>query len=366
MKRALVTFFLFSSLFAAAYSQEQAPSKSATIQLAPAPNYAGTFHPAQGFIPDGGRSARVGPRVILNNSGAVKYYTYSYTDQEWIDDYFLEDLATDHTEQITDMSFTYCSSESNPNGVAVTMNFYDESIYCAGPVNWPTADCAYTLSGLPGGNNGAAACWILTLDFTGVECNLTTDTFGNQLMGWGQHWHSDNSGPVVANSSPGRTNYFTWWDHSAPNGNQFNGCYWFGGHPEANFGITLYGGPVDTNRYWAEDLGGSSTAFDNAVLDVDAEVKSGNLVTFNLAPRVGGASFDAMLLVHSKNAASAPISYMGGNALIDPSTMIQRPPGPTSQSYVVPPVSGDYYTQAAGISGGQIVGLSNGLRHQAL
>jgi len=308
----------------------------------------------------------VGQRLILNNSALTPYYTLPGVDQEWVDDYYLQDLATDHTEQVNGMEFIYCSSDANPNGVQVTMTFYDESVYCAGPVNWPVADCSYSIPGLPGGNNGSLACWAVILDFWGVECNLSTDTFGTQLMGWGQVWDNSTSGSWIARGDPGRTNYFTWWDTTAPNANAaFQGCYWFGAPPDASFYIRLFGGPIDSNRIWAEYLGGASTAFDNGLLDVDFEVKSGNTVTFDLTdPYATG--FDAMLLYHSQSAAGTAIPYRGGNVLIDPATATALPIGGISQTYTVPAVMGDYYTQAACFAGGQLVGFSNGLRHQAL
>lgn len=363
MKR-VIAVYLAALCCASSLHSQQPKKSSAPLHAAGTAQYAGTFHPADGFSASG-RSGRIGQRLILNNSALSPYYTIPGRDQEWVDDYYLQDLATDHSEQINGMEFIYCSSNSNPNGVQITMNFYDESIYCAGPVNWPIADCSYVIPGLPGGNNGALACWALTLDFWGVECNLTTDTFGTKLMGWGQVWDNDDSGPWIAQGDPGNTNYFTWWDTTVPNANAFQGCYWFGAPPDANFYIRLYGGPVDSNRYWAEDLGGTSNAFDNGLLNVDAQVKSGNTVTFSLTdPHSVG--FDAMQLVYSSKPATRPIYYFGGHVLLHPAHLTIQPVAGLSQTYTIPPAVGDYYSQAACFSNGRLVGYSNALRHQNL
>jgi len=360
-------FILFLGLFTAppalaTFPIQHIPEATPQFYQPVAPEYAGTFHPVTGFQPSGGLDRR-GTRLILE-SRLTNYFGLPGAGQEWIDDVFLEDLSADHSEQINGMDFTYCSYETNPNGVAVTMNFYDESIYCQGPVNWPVSDCSYVLAGLPGGNNGSLACWTITLDLWGVECDLTTS--GGKRTGWGQVWDNSNSGPWTGTAPPASTDYWTWFDTSAPNLNAaFMGCWWNGGLPEKSFYFNLYGGPVDTNRFWAEGLGGTSTVFDNGLLDVVNQVKAGNTVTFELTDP-NSIGFDGMQLYHSPNMATSAISYQGGNVLIDPATATALPIGGTSQTYTVPAVMRDYYTQAACFRGGQLVGFSNALRHQSL
>ncbi len=356
----LCAFFFVSQLPA----QEQA-KLAMEWERAVTPKHAGTFSPKFGWQDSGERSARIGERLIVNNGQLSNYYSIPGANQEWVDNNTLYDLSTDHTEQVNGLQFLYCSSSTNPNGVAMDLYIYDHSVYCAGPVNWPVADCSYALAGLPGGNNGALACWAITVDLYGVECNLTSDPLEQRQMGWGQVWESSDSGPWIAGGGYGNTCTFTWWDRGASNANAFQGCYWFGCIPHTGFYLQLYGGPVDTNRYWAEDLGGTSTTLDNGLLDVDLEVKTGNTVTFQLSDPEG-VGFDGMKLVYSTQPAASPILFGGANVLIDPNFMADRPVGPTSQSFTIPPLTGDYYTQAVCFRGGTAVGLSNALRHQAL
>lgn len=361
-----VASLLFGVLALAAPLTAQHPA-DATLSLEPAvtPGYAGSFSPKHGWLDGNLRTARIGTRLVVNNSNLSNYYSIPGTGQEWVDNNKLYDLSTDHCEQANGIEFLYCSSDPNPNGVAMILNVYDESIYCAGPPQWPIADCSYSIPNLPGAANGALACWMVTVDLYGVECNLTSDPAQQRRMGWGQVWDNDLTGPWIANGGYGQTSSFTWFDTFASNGNAFLGCYWFGSGPWLGFHFKLFGGPVDTTRYWAEDLGGASTSFDNGLLDVDVEVKNGNHVTFHLADS-DGIGFDSMKLLHSTKAPNRPISHRGGNVLIDLSDVFQRSVGAIHQTYTVPPVVGDYYTQAACFRGGQLVGFSNGLRHQAL
>ncbi len=350
--------------FTAIAQQPQSPQpKFDRIPPGVAPVHAGTYHPSTGLTPTYS-NARIGNRWILNST-LTNYYGIPGTDQEWIDDVFLHDEATDHTDQVNGFEFIYCSADTNPNGTAVTMNFYEESIYCGGPVNWPVSDCSYNIVGLPGGNNGALACWTVLVDLWGVECDLATTSFGQMRTGWGQVWNNNTTGPWTATAGAASTDYWTWFDTTLPNINAFQGCYWNGGLPEKSFYLDMFGGPIDTNRYWADDLGGTSTPFDNGLLDVDNQVKVGNTVTFQLTDP-NSVGYDGMQLFHARAPSSWAIPYMGGNVLIEPATMSAMPIGPTSQTYTIPAVMGDRYTQAACFQNGQLVGFSNALRHQAL
>ena len=344
------------------FAQTTKSDASAMLHKAVTPQYAGTFSPISGFTTQGTSGRSAGTRLVVNNGILQNYYSYGGIGQEWVDNNKLYDLSTDHTEQVNGIHFIYCSSDTNPNGVSVTMNFYDESVYCAGPTNWPTADCSYEIADLPGAQNGNLACWSVDVDLGGVECNLTSDPTGARSLGWGQVWHNDETGPWLADGGYGQTCSFTWFD---TNTNTFLGCYWFSCMPHEGFYLQLFGGPIDTNRYWADDLGGASTAFDNGLLDVDFEVKSGNTCTFTLTDTMA-TGFTHMKLFSSPNPAISPISAFGGNVLIDPLTATPQPVGGTSQTYTIPNLGGDYYTQAACFSNGNLVGFSNALRHQAL
>ena len=136
------------------FAQTTKSDASAMLHKAVTPQYAGTFSPISGFTTQGTSGRSAGTRLVVNNGILQNYYSYGGIGQEWVDNNKLYDLSTDHTEQVNGIHFIYCSSDTNPNGVSVTMNFYDESVYCAGPTNWPTADCSYEIADLPGAQNG--------------------------------------------------------------------------------------------------------------------------------------------------------------------------------------------------------------------
>jgi len=156
-------------------------------------------------------------------------------DQEWIDNNILTDTNGTSTEAINCMELMYCSSDVSPNGISQTINVYDDSVYCQGPTNWPVADCSYTVNGLPGGNNGALSCWIITLDLTGVECNLTDGHGGHS--GWGHIWDNAQTGSSLASGGLGQTPTYTWFDHTQPPINAFQGCQ--NSSPASPLGATL-------------------------------------------------------------------------------------------------------------------------------
>jgi hypothetical protein len=211
--------------------------QQASVQRAVTPKHAGTFSPLSGFSSTTNHN-RIGMELVLNNSILANYYSNVGTNQEWIDNNILLDTEGTNTEQVNGMEYIYCSLGANPNGLQETVTVYDDSVYCAGPSNWPTADCAYTISGLPGATNGALACWIITLDLAGVECNLTDGHGGS--AGWGQIWDNADTGPWIAGGGLGQTDSFTWYDWTAPNANAFQGCFDFGGVPRAGFHMQMF------------------------------------------------------------------------------------------------------------------------------
>ena len=215
------------------------PQQVATPSVKPAvsPQPAGVFHPATGLVKP--KQNRIGTSITYNNSVMSSYYMNTGgPDQELIDNFILTDTDGTGAEAVDGMKFVYCSSDSNPSGISKTITVYDESIYCQGPTNWPVADCAYQVAGLPGGNNGALACWIVTLDLAGVECNLTDGHGGH--AGWGHIWDNANTGPWLAGGGLGQTPTFTWYDHSAAPGNEFLGCFTIGGTSATGFNMVMY------------------------------------------------------------------------------------------------------------------------------
>ncbi len=234
MFRNILTGAAVIALISGASAQQK---QQVQVQKAQAPQYAGTFSPLTGFVSANNQN-RIGNAEAYNNNTLSNYYSVPGQDQEWIDNGQLSDTDGTGAEAVDGLSYTYCSSDANPNGVYEIITIYDDSVYCAGPTNWPVFDCGYGVSGLPGGNNGALACWIVTLDLAGVECNLTDGHGGS--MGWGQIWDNASTGPWIANGGLGQTDSFTWFDTLAPNANAFQGCYWFGGIPWAGFSMTMY------------------------------------------------------------------------------------------------------------------------------
>jgi len=233
MFRNILTGAAVIALISGASAQQK---QTVSVQKAQAPQHAGTFSPLTGFV--GSNQNRIGTAHVINNSILTNYYSVPGMNQEWIDNNVLMDTDGTGAEVVDGMIYTYCSSDANPNGVYEVITVYDDSVYCAGPTNWPVFDCGYGVSGLPGGTNGALACWIVTLDLAGVECNLTDGHGGS--AGWGQVWDNSSTGPWLAGGGNGQTDSFTWFDWNVPNANAFQGCYWFGGTPAAGFDMQMF------------------------------------------------------------------------------------------------------------------------------
>lgn len=321
------------------------------------PQFAGTFHPSTGLVNSNGGVAKLGPDSIFNNNILSNYYSVPGMDQEWIDEGILADRNSGSTDQINGMNFTYCSNEA----VAIqnTITVYDEVTICGGPLAWPTADCAYAVGGLPGQNNGAFACWIVTVDLTGIECNVTTDPAQNRYFGWGQAWDNASTGPWIASGGNGADNSFTWFDTNAPNANAaFLGCYWFGGTPFANFAAQLFGNPVETFSYSSATNG--RRADDNIVMTLDASAQAGATVTFSTG--VATTLFAASTAV---DVDLLPIFGIEASLLADYQRRQFTSTGLTDHAVTVPAgISGMFYTQAGAVDiNGNPTAMSNGLSH---
>ena len=237
---AIYSLPIFCLILATTASAQQ--SATPTLQKAVTPKYAGTFSPLTGFAPES-KQHRVGTAIVYNNTLMANYYmTVPGAGHELIDNFIVTDTDGTGAEAVNGMEYTYCSSVSNPNGIFETITVYDESVYCAGPTNWPVFDCGYGIAGLPGGNNGWLACWIVTLDLTGVECNLTDGHGGH--AGWGQTWDNSNTGPWLAGGGLGQTPTYTWFDHSQPNANAFQGCQFITGTSATGFAMEMFAEPT--------------------------------------------------------------------------------------------------------------------------
>lgn len=221
-----------------------------SIELLPtsgAPQFAGVYHPAIGLRKEP-NLPRLGPQEIWNSHTLSNYYTIPGEGQEWIDEGILPSRHAQQIEQVNGFKFTYCSSDMNPNGTTNQVQFYDETVVCMGPTDWPSSDCSYVLGGLPGGSgNGNLACWTVMVDLAGFECELPIDPMQQKLFGWSQTWDNDHSGPWIASRlPPGGDCSWVWFDTTAPNRNAaFQGCFWFGCFPPEQFTMSLYGQPDD-------------------------------------------------------------------------------------------------------------------------
>lgn len=349
---------------AAAQQKQQMTVQKATST----PQFAGSYHPSTGLVQPNGGVAKLGPDSLYNNNTLTNYYSVPGALQEWIDEGTLADRNSTSTDQINGYDFTYCSSDSNPNGIASTWTFYDQVSICAGPnAGWPTFDCAYGIAGLPGGNNGNLACWILTVDLTGVECNLTTTAAGNQLFGYGQTWDNGNTGPWLADGGLNNDNSFVWYDTTAPNANAaFQGCFWFGGQPHAGFAFQAFGNPAETTSYVSAAGRGAD---DSLVLTLDASAQVGSTVTWSVLDGAFGAPV-ASILWASANAVDVDLNgAFGIDAHLLADYGSRRYEGNSASglhTLTIPAVAGGgqtWYTQAAVGAGGVPSRMSNGLAH---
>jgi hypothetical protein len=328
--------------------------------------FAGQYHPSTGLVQPNGGQAKLGPDSIYNNNVLTGYYSVPGADQEWIDEGVLVDRNSTSTDQVNGMDFTYCSADSNPNGIATVVTMYDETVRCAGPASWPTADCAYGVAGLPGGNNGNLACWIVTLDLTGFECNLTTDASGNQLFGYAMTWDNSSTGPWLSNGGLGNDNSFVWFDTLAPNANAaFLGCYWFGGTPHAGFAAQMFGNPVETTSY---SSAGGPGADDSLILTVDTSVQVGSTVNFTVQDGPFGSATSSAMWASSR-AVDVDLSGAFGidaHLLADyRSRRFLSSAAGGVHTLTVPAIAGGgktWYTQAADSNAGPTA-MSNALAH---
>ena len=331
------------------------------------PQFAGQYHPSTGLVQSNGGFAKFGPESIYNNNVLTGYYSIPGADQEWIDEGSLVDRNSTSTDQINGMNFTYCSADTNPNGIATIVTIYDETVVCAGPATWPAADCAYGVAGLPGGNNGNLACWIVTLELTGFECNLATDASGNKLFGFANIWDNANTGPWLSNGGLNNDNSFVWFDTLANNANNaFLGCYWFGGAPHAGFATEFYGNAVETTSF---SSAGGPGADDNLILGTDVSAQVGSTVNFTVLDGAFGSAVASTLWA----SASAVDVDLSGSFGIDAhmlanynSRRFTSVSATGTHTLTVPAGAGGgktWYTQAATGAGGAPTAMSNGLAH---
>jgi len=357
MFRNILTGVAVIALVAGAGAQQKAQM---TVKKAATPQFAGVYTPSQGFVSSNPNS-RSGPDVLHNNMTLSNYYSVPGAYQEWVDEFAMADRGVNDTEQLNGFDFIYCSSEvdsATGNTGTCTLNFYDENIYCGGPVNWPTADCSYAIAGIPMTDaNGNFACWIVGVDLQGgAECNLTTEGAAMKLGGWGAVWDHGNTGPWLASGGYGNGDAFTWFDTLT---GTLTGCYWFGGVPFAGFGIQMYGTVDDTQAYYSS----APDVNDTLTYSCPTAVVGGSTATFEVADPASGADYR---MIAAPN--SLEMGFNDGTLLVDYFNRFNGSPflmPGGSLTVNVPSLSGSVYTQAAETMGSatNVTAFSNGLVH---
>jgi hypothetical protein len=360
MFRFLILSAAFLGLVSSATAQQKQPL---TLQKATvSPSFAGVFHPSTGLSSSSGNTPKAGPVMLYNNNDYSNYYSIPGKNQEWVDNGKLLDRNHDSLEQISSFDFTYCSSDSNSNGVATTVRFYDDSIYCGGPVNWPTSECAYQIDALPGGVNGNLACWVVLVDLAGVECNLTSDPAGIRYFGWSNTWNNRFSGPWIAKGGYGQTSSFTWWDRNASNANSaYQGCFWFGGLPWQGFALAAQGNYAETSN-----VDCPPGIDDSLWLSINDEVQVGNTVSWTVTGQSAGATTHLWaspdVVCNDLNAAFG----IDAHEIARYGSRVFQNDAFGSHTFTIPPTAGgglNWYVQAATSSAGRPTAMSNGLKH---
>jgi len=294
---------LLSVLLSAQLSAQAQVAPNPLLLPATAPQHAGVFHPKTGLIP-ASASSRFGPDLIFNNSTLQNYYAVPGAGQEWIDQGSLLDRNQNGIEQVNGLNFTYCSEYVDPsqNSLNSVYRLYAEESYCRGPVNWPTSDCSYAIAGLPGGlTNGTVQCWFVELNLSGgFECDLDARP-STGLFSWSNTFDQDHSGPWLAEGGLNSKNAFVWYDSSAGNGNEFQGCFWFGTPPWGGFATQLYGNP---NEVFSLAVGANDPGRD-MYLQVSNQALVGGSVT------VTAHEFDQTPITNSRLIVSTALDMNG-------------------------------------------------------
>lgn len=326
-------------------------------------------------------SYRSGPETIFDSTGGPSYYFLTIAPtEEWIDEGAFARRGVLASEQINGFDFQYCSLLADPVGdaVTVTVHFYTDTVLGTGPSSYPTPECGYVLSGLPGDTGLAGiSCWAVAIDLEGgFECTLPQEVApggGNTTffgMGWsfGDATGGSNSGPLLGGTPGyGSQDYLELFD-----GGVHQGTFFFGGSPQANFPVTLHGnGILDTSVVNAgtPDLG------DILVLSSDLEFRAGNQVTWSLRDSgTAGVAYAMIVGTAGNSAGFGPLAGAGTNLLIDPGSVLMPPTplgmsgvNPSVQTPILPSLPLVIMAQAFGFSGGIGVGnaveASNALMH---
>jgi len=143
---------------------------------------AGIYHVATGtWTRNSSATANLGPDTIYLNDANSGYFTtlnmatasgdWSTIDAGRVPTAGSGLAGADRTSyEVDGLMFAYCSGVVGPN-TAITFNIYDSYSPCdlllTAPVLPNNLAGSVVATGLPGGTSAGAACWIVTLDFSG-------------------------------------------------------------------------------------------------------------------------------------------------------------------------------------------------------
>jgi hypothetical protein len=205
--------------------------QGATVQPLPtAVKDAGIYHVATGtWTRNSSATANLGPDTIYRNDARSGYFStlnnavatgdWSAIDAGHIPTSAGAIAGVDRVDyNVNCMEFAYCSGVVGPN-TAITFNVYESYSPCDLIVTAPAAPFtlagSVSATGLPGGIASGAACWIVTLDFSGAgdfclegdggadfpgpDGDTITDSFGLEWIFNGAAGTS--TGPLLAGDS---------------------------------------------------------------------------------------------------------------------------------------------------------------------
>lgn len=249
--------------------------QGATVQSVPgAVKDAGIYHVATGtWTRNSSATANLGPDTIYRNDSQSGYFStlnmaaaagdWSIIDSGRIPTTGSGIAGADRTEYTVNcLQVGYCSGVVGPN-TAVTFNLYESYSPCdlivTAPVNPFTLSGSVAATGLPGGSTAGAACWIVTVDFSGggefcLEGDGGSDNpgedFDTSTDSFGMEWIFN--GAAGTSTGPLLTGDPTW--NFAVGGSITGvgggGCYY---SPAGSDGVCMEGTGLDTTDFFAVD-----------------------------------------------------------------------------------------------------------------
>lgn len=345
------------------------------VQPAVPAKFAGVYRMATAeLVPPGTPgSTRSGPNVLFNNMLYTPYFATPTPGQEWVDEGALLNRNACATDQINGFDLAYCSAAADPTGNSgtITIRFYDQNVVCGGPPAWPSANCAYQLTGLPLGTpSGSTQCWNVHIDLGGgFECPATlAGSFHTEpsasSFGWSILVQQPITGPSCRTGGYQTYDSFTAYDRA--NGRPL-GCHSFGGNPRASFGMKLYGPMANGIRYRSE-APAYPRPLDTLELVAASPIAQGRPADWEVSPVLSGHNYWLMVSTRPQDRAvlngQGTLLLSAGDTLgLSPLSMpngmgfFSVPGSPPGRIYVQAVETVGAFTQA------NVTALSNGLVH---